>query len=152
MNVLIIWSTTQTYWVIREDNSSAWLWQANSFSFPVIHFHSLTFLLKMTPVPSRKGSTFLRVADWFFCIIQELCFYSEKWQLPPCSQITSADMCGFSWWGPQTFPWHEQTQLAVTSRGLEKTECLLSHCSRVWLFAAPWTVAHQAPLSMGFFR
>ena len=24
--------------------------------------------------------------------------------------------------------------------------------SRVWLFATPWTVAHQAPLSMGFFR
>ena len=27
--------------------------------------------------------------------------------------------------------------------------CVLS-C--VWLFAIPWTVAHQAPLSMGFFR
>ena len=24
--------------------------------------------------------------------------------------------------------------------------------SRVWLFASPWTVAHQAPLSMGFSR
>ena len=24
--------------------------------------------------------------------------------------------------------------------------------SCVWLFATPWTVAHQAPLSMGFFR
>ena len=24
--------------------------------------------------------------------------------------------------------------------------------SRVWLFATPWTVAHQAPLSMGFSR
>ena len=28
----------------------------------------------------------------------------------------------------------------------------LSHFSRVWLFATPWTVAHQAPLSMGFSR
>ena len=27
--------------------------------------------------------------------------------------------------------------------------CMLSH---VWLFAIPWTVAHLAPLSMGFFR
>ena len=26
---------------------------------------------------------------------------------------------------------------------------LLSH---VWLFATPWTVAYQAPLSMGFFQ
>ena len=28
--------------------------------------------------------------------------------------------------------------------------CVLSHLSRVQLFAALWTVAHQAPLSMGF--
>ena len=27
---------------------------------------------------------------------------------------------------------------------------VLSHLSCVWLFATPWTVAHQAPLSMGF--
>ena len=27
-----------------------------------------------------------------------------------------------------------------------------SHKSHVWLFATPWTVAHQAPLSMGFFQ
>ena len=32
--------------------------------------------------------------------------------------------------------------------------CMLhiSHFSRVWLFATSWTVACQAPLSMGFFR
>ena len=30
--------------------------------------------------------------------------------------------------------------------------CVLSRFSRVWLFATPWTVAHQAPLSMGFSR
>ena len=28
--------------------------------------------------------------------------------------------------------------------------CILSRFSRVQLFATPWTVAHQAPLSMGF--
>ena len=28
--------------------------------------------------------------------------------------------------------------------------CVLSHFSRVWLFVTPQTVAHQAPLSMGF--
>ena len=27
---------------------------------------------------------------------------------------------------------------------------VLSHFSYVWLLATPWTVAHQAPLSMGF--
>ena len=30
--------------------------------------------------------------------------------------------------------------------------CVLSHFSRVWLFATPWTVAHQAPLSMELSR
>ena len=29
-------------------------------------------------------------------------------------------------------------------------ECMLSHSVCVRLFATPWTVAHQAPLSMGF--
>ena len=29
---------------------------------------------------------------------------------------------------------------------------VLSHCSHVWLFATLWTIAHQAPLSMGFSR
>ena len=30
--------------------------------------------------------------------------------------------------------------------------CMLSHFSHVWLSATPWTVASQAPLSMGFSR
>ena len=30
--------------------------------------------------------------------------------------------------------------------------CMLSHFSHVPLFVTPWTVAHQAPLSMGFSR
>ena len=30
--------------------------------------------------------------------------------------------------------------------------CLLSCFSRVWLIATPWTIAHQALLSMGFSR
>ena len=30
--------------------------------------------------------------------------------------------------------------------------CMLSRFSRVWLFATPWTIARQAPLSMGFSR
>ena len=30
--------------------------------------------------------------------------------------------------------------------------CVPSHFSWVWLFATPWTIAHQAPLSMGCSR
>ena len=32
------------------------------------------------------------------------------------------------------------------------TLCICVCLSPVWLFATPWTAAHQAPLSMGFFR
>ena len=34
----------------------------------------------------------------------------------------------------------------------EMRACTLSRFSRVWLFVTPWTVARQAPLSMGFSR
>ena len=30
--------------------------------------------------------------------------------------------------------------------------CMLSRFSHVWLFVTLWTIAHQAPLSMGFSR
>ena len=30
--------------------------------------------------------------------------------------------------------------------------CMFSHLNCVLLFATPWTIAHQAPLSMGFSR
>ena len=38
-------------------------------------------------------------------------------------------------------------------RGIYKARvCVLSHFSGWQLFVTPWTVAHQAPLSMGFSR
>ena len=53
----------------------------------------------------------------------------------------------FSWrcylnWGLWPFQW------IIQSLGLSTYLCL--SLSRVWLFAIPWTVACQAPLSMGF--
>ena len=41
---------------------------------------------------------------------------------------------------------------ALGGVALPTCECMLSHFSGVWLFATPWTVASQAPLSMGFSR
>ena len=35
---------------------------------------------------------------------------------------------------------------------MEKNSAMLSHFIRVRLFVTLWTVAHQAPLSMGFSR
>ena len=43
---------------------------------------------------------------------------------------------------------------AHVSTAEQNTICHICECvlSRVWLFAAPWTVAHQVPLSMEFSR
>ena len=38
------------------------------------------------------------------------------------------------------------------SSGISESESEVKLLSRAWLFATPWTVAHQAPLSMGFSR
>ena len=43
-------------------------------------------------------------------------------------------------------------QLTAYPRSILELALMLSHFSRVQLFATPWTVARQAPLSMGFSR
>ena len=56
---------------------------------------------------------------------------------------------------PPFFPRETHTLflLAPSSSQTESVHvCRLSHFSCVRLFATPWTVAHQAPLSMGFSR
>ena len=42
--------------------------------------------------------------------------------------------------------------LLTMDHSKEKCACVLSRFNYVWLFATPWTVAHQAPLSRGFSR
>ena len=44
---------------------------------------------------------------------------------------------------------HQSWAVCIVS-DRSKSRCLLSHFSRVRYFATPWTVAHQAFLSMGF--
>ena len=49
----------------------------------------------------------------------------------------------------------ERKHSEIASHVTEVSSCLCVHAkslSRVQLFATPWTVAHQAPLSMGFSR
>ena len=53
-----------------------------------------------------------------------------------------------------------QARIKITGRNINKLRytddtalmaesvCMLGHFSHVWLFVMPWTVAHQAPLSM----
>ena len=38
------------------------------------------------------------------------------------------------------------------AKALDCVKVKVKSLSRVWLFATPWTVAYQAPLSMGFSR
>ena len=45
-----------------------------------------------------------------------------------------------------------QNPIQSSKNGEKPSVCVLSHFSRVRLFATPWTVARQAPLSMGFSR
>ena len=42
---------------------------------------------------------------------------------------------------------------AAAAHGLVTTSaCVISHFSCVRLFVTPWTIAHQVPLSTGFFK
>ena len=75
---------------------------------------------------------------------------------------TRKSMLGF-WTSPKIKAWSNRLSAFELGEGWQNFEvsasvfhsqhvCLLSRFSRVQLFVTPWTVAHQAPLSMGFFR
>ena len=84
-------------------------------------------------------------------------FYYHRIVLP----VLKLCVNGITWYGlscvwiPQSTQW-----LWKSSRlrhfhcfvPLHCCACVLSHFSHVQLFVTPWTVAHQAPLSMGFSR
>ena len=55
--------------------------------------------------------------------------------------------------GMHSFPWSSVNMSPSVDHSLFIILlCVLSHFSRVRLLATLWTVAHQAPLSMGFSR
>ena len=69
--------------------------------------------------------------------------FLQKWR----KKRRVGDACYFSTYltvSPNLFFW-KPTHLPLSYMHA----CMLSH---VWLFATPWTVAHKAPLSMGFSR
>ena len=75
-----------------------------------------------------------------FSIILLFVFYHGEQKYQNHNSQNSSKCCS---WGPQLVP---QTFIKVVNA------CVLSHFSCVWLVATLWTVAHQAPLSMGFSR
>ena len=83
-----------------------------------------------------------------------------------CLTLQSIEFSGPEYWSGYPFPTpgdlpnpgieprSPALQVDSLPTELSGTASLLlpSHISRVQLFATPWTVAHQAPLSMGFSR
>ena len=68
------------------------------------------------------------------------------------SYTSKPDLCinGAGWVLVVTVLWLHQIDLIPAPWKLHAY--MLSHFSRVWLFATLWTVAQQVPLSMGFSR
>ena len=48
--------------------------------------------------------------------------------------------------------WYTSLGHSICRFSFKKWKVKVKSLSRVWLFATPWTVAYQAPLSMGFSR
>ena len=70
--------------------------------------------------------------------------------------------CSLKYKRPFSRGWKHLSAVGMGGLGVARTRngrlapgprvCVLSRFSRVWLFVTPRTVAHQAPLSMGFSR
>ena len=65
------------------------------------------------------------------------------------TQFPTSEFCA---WLSLLFCSRKFTHFINTLRLLYILSCMLSRFSGVQLFVTPWTVAHQAPLSMGFSR
>ena len=88
-------------------------------------------------------------------------FYLWSWYCDCCCrQVTSvvSDSVRPHRGQPTRFrrPWDSPARtlewVAISFSNAWKWKVKVKSLSRAWLFATPWTVAHQAPLSMGFSR
>ena len=90
------------------------------------------------------------------CILQDyLCLWWGQSTVSSCEWLKKTVICNAS---PNKLQYHVTFQacnrhllLNIKKQG-ERYACVLSHFSHVKLFTTLWTVAHQAPLSMGFSR
>ena len=107
-----------------------------------------SFSLSISPPNEYSGLISFRI-DWFDLLaVQEtlkslLQHHSSKASVLWCSVFFMIQFSQPYMTTGKTIVWTIWTFV-----GTEKVKSL----SSVWLFAAPWTVAHQAPLSMGFSR
>ena len=77
------------------------------------------------------------------------CFHHYRLALLSCtSNITTAFLFAFRYPGLEI----KILYCCTLYSSIQYTKVKVKSLSRVWLFATPWTVAYQAPLSMGFSR
>ena len=87
---------------------------------------------------------------------QEIAYWCGK--TPSSNTHTHTHTHTHTYWNGCAEPLYEGTYQDHQVSNLVEAEfqlryvCILNHFSHVWLFATPWTVALQAPLSMGFTR
>ena len=97
-----------------------------------------------------------------FC---KICYQTLKWVAQKSlrvisleiffSQINMQNFMDIDFWRllfVPRFPWTPLAEVWKFSQALLRFAWVLSHFSRVRLFATPWTVVCKAPLSMGFSR
>ena len=109
----------------------------------VLPYHFQVFVEVWVPhsasldTQKRSGSSLLLEGE------QEFRLSTRPTRRQPYLDVVKGTLLLFPMW-----PLLKPQGNASLSLKMEKLKCwLLSH---VWLFATPWTVAHQAPLSMGF--
>ena len=93
------------------------------------------------------------------CVLKVRSHVHQSWQLLPSEMHSNfkPSACWSPAWRYQSCSdfWQQNDYILVKINTLNIVHmhtCVLSLFSHVWLFATPWTVARQAPLSMGFSR
>ena len=93
----------------------------------------------------------IRLFHFFLLLIWQITFWILNWPCIPginSTQIYDLYIHIYVWYCMYLFGWIKDVCLEGFSGGL----CMLSHFSGIWLFVTPWTVARQAPLSIGSSR
>ena len=128
---------------------------------PVFSLSSFTFIKRLFSSSSLSAvrmmsSAYLRLLIFFPAVL-----------IPACASSSPAFLMMYSLyklnkkgdniqpWCTPFLIWNQSVPCLVAPLEcfiLDLHACVLSHFSHVQVFVIPWTVAHQAPLSMGFSR
>ena len=121
-------------------------------------------ILKWVAIPFSRGSSQPRIQTHVSCIADRFFFFfyhlshqgrlGDVWGRENKNKQTKGLMGFELLLKPYIWSWKEyicKFEYCCT-QGIECMHPLPSHFSCIWLFATLWTIAHQAPLSMGFSR